>query len=158
LTTIAALALIIVGGASTAGAWAPAQLDPDGGTIPPPTTSAPSSAPPATTSDGAPEVVQFHVPRRFRCLRDHPRQAQVTAGWSVPAATEVTIRLDGKTIAQGLDHPLTFAIIAGPPGALGATVVFPCKSGGRHRLAFHWEMPDAPAASRVVTIRKAKAQ
>ncbi len=109
----------------------------------------------AGIDDGPPKVVQFAAPRRFWCLQAHPGQAQVTIGWSVPSATDVAVLLDGRRLHAGLRRALPFAVLAGPASGIGATVVFPCRSGDRHRITIRWRMGSSPPAQRTVTIAKA---
>jgi hypothetical protein len=125
-----------------------------GGTIPTTTTSTAKSDRTLTTAGGAPRVVQFAVPHRFWCLKAHPDQAQVTAGWSVPSATHVAVLLDGAQVHAGIRKSLPFSVQAGTPAGIGTTVVFPCRGTRTHRLTVRWQAHGSPWAEREATIRK----
>jgi hypothetical protein len=113
-------------------------------------------APSASAAAAPPDVVQFASPKRFWCMTAHPGQAQVTVGWSVPTATAVTVLLDGRPLHQGLRDRIPFAVLAGKADGIGATVVFPCRSGRTHRVTIRWRAAGSAAASRTVTIHRAR--
>lgn len=144
---------MVAGLVAVAGAAGDDAPDPEGGTIPPPPATTAPAPPPA--ADGAPRVAQFHAPRRFWCLPAHPGQAQVTIGWSVPAATAVAVLVDGRRVPLGLRRRPPFAVLAGTPAGIGATVVFACRPRTRHRIEIRWRAGDSPAARRVVSVRRA---
>jgi hypothetical protein len=100
-------------------------------------------------------VAQFDAPRRFWCLRAYPRQAQITIGWSVPAATDVTVLLDGRPLREGIRRKRPFHVLAGPPAGIGTTVVFGCHSGTRHTLVIRWSKGTSKTIERSLRIRKA---
>jgi hypothetical protein len=114
-------------------------------------------APSALAAAAPPDVAQFASPHRFWCMTAHPGQAQVTVGWSVPTATAVTVLLDGRPLHQGLRDRLPFAVLAGKADGIGATVVFPCRSGQTHKVTIRWRAAGSAATTRTVTIRKARA-
>lgn len=145
---------MVAGLVAVAGAAGDGVPDPEGGTIPPPPPATTAPAPPPAAG-GAPRIVQFHAPRRFWCLPAHPGQAQVTIGWSVPAATAVTVLVDGRRVPLRIRRRAPFAVLAGTPSGIGATVVFACRSGTRHRVEIRWRAGDSPPARKVVSIRRA---
>lgn len=133
-----------------------APLGAGGEKLPPTTTATPPPTPTVTTTGGAPKVVQFAAPKRFFCVPAHPGQAQVTIGWSVPSATAVDVRLDGKQLHEGIRKALPFAVPAGPPSGIGSTIVFPCRPARTHTVTIRWRMGSSTPAERTVKITRAK--
>jgi hypothetical protein len=108
-----------------------------------------------TKRSGAPKVAQFRNPPRFWCLEAHPGQAQVIVGWSVPAAKKVAVFLDGRRLHTGIRKRLPFWVPAGDASGIGATVVFGCDAGDRHRITVRWRARSGPATARRTTVTKA---
>lgn len=122
--------------------------------IPPRAT--PSSPPPSSliaTVDGAPAVVEFGVSESFSCLANGV-EGQVTIGWSVPSATDVSVLLDGTAPATGIQDDLPYQIPAGPAAGVGSTVVFPCQSADEHTFTVIWALGDT-TTTREVTVTRA---
>ena len=133
-----------------------APLGAGGQKIPPTTTAAAAPTPTVTTANGAPGIRQFAAPKTFFCMAAHPNQAQVTIGWSVPNATAVDVRLDGKVLHEGIRKALPFAVPAGPPTGIGSTIVFPCRPDRTHTVKIRWRSGSSPTSERTVKITKAK--
>ena len=55
-------------------------------------------------------------------------QAQVTVGWSVPSATDVTVLLDGASPPVGIQDTAPYQVPAGKAPGVGSTIVFPCAA------------------------------
>ncbi len=114
-----------------------------------------------TTSSGAPRVTQFAAPTKFWCLSDYANRAQVTIGWHVPSATDVSLALDGRALSTvRLSRLLApgqppFEVLAGGPTGIGVTIVFPCKPVERHTITMRWRIGHSPSTRRVVTVKRA---
>lgn len=116
----------------------------------PPTTAAPV----VTTPDGAPEVLAFDGPDEFWCLVTEPAEAQVTLGWTVLSATEVTVTLDGVVLPSGIQPQAPFQVPVGDASGIGSTVRFACEPAVDHVITVSWRMGSSPPVERTVAITK----
>lgn len=137
---------------SVPGTYAPGE---PGIPIPEPTTTSSVSTPPVTTPEGGPAVVEWSAPEEFWCMADG-KQAQITVGWSVPSATEVTVELDGAALPSGIQSTVPYQVLAGHPSGIGSTLVFDCAPD-RHDVTITWTM-DGQSTERTFTSTKAETQ
>jgi hypothetical protein len=153
LAVIAACGLALALGGCEGGDPADDALGAGGRAIP---GTSPAAEPPSEKKrSGAPKVAQFRHPPRFWCLEAHPGQAQVIVGWSAPAAKKVAVLLDGEKLHAGIRERLPFWVPAGDASGIGATVVFGCDAGERHRITVRWRARSGPATARRLMITKA---
>ncbi len=119
-----------------------------------PTRPVPPTAPATVVTEpgGAPVVEQFVAPDSFVCLAEDPRQAQVTVGWDVPTATDVTILLDGAPVHSGIHDELPFAVTAGTARGIGSTIVFDCAASDARTITIQWTVGASPPAEHVVQV------
>lgn len=128
-----------------------------GGLQPVPTRTTPSSTPIAPSPPEASDevtVTDFTVLPTFSCLKVVPPRAIVTVGWSAPAATDVSLSLDGHVLPVGIENELPYHVPAGDPTGIGAAVVFTCDGQSQHTIDITWTGHPLAATTRTVTIVK----
>jgi hypothetical protein len=113
-----------------------------------------TTPPVVSTPSGQPAITQFNAPSTFSCLTVYPSQAQVTIGWHVPSADQVSIRLDGAPIHIGIEDALPFDVPAGPATGPGTTIVFACAAGDHHQVTLRWDAAGLRPVTRTFTVTK----